>query len=108
VDEYQNFASESFAVLQSEARKLAIDLIVAHQFRDQLDEESRGSALNVGNFVSFRIAQRLQDRHRDCQAAAAAAGRKQSQRLLPVADFTRCACSLHTFFKTGWYNQGIT
>jgi hypothetical protein len=54
VDEYQNFASESFSVLQSEARKYAIDLIVAHQFRDQLSEENRGSALNVGNFVSFR------------------------------------------------------
>jgi DNA segregation ATPase FtsK/SpoIIIE-like protein len=54
VDEYQNFASESFSVLQSEARKYAVDLVVAHQFRDQLSEETRGSALNVGNFISFR------------------------------------------------------
>lgn len=55
VDEYQNFASESFSVLQSEARKYAVDLVVAHQFRDQLDDETRGAALNVGNFVSFRV-----------------------------------------------------
>lgn len=55
VDEYQNFASESFSMLQSEARKYAVDLVVAHQFRDQLDEQSRGSALNVGNFVCFRV-----------------------------------------------------
>jgi hypothetical protein len=55
VDEYQNFASESFSILQSEARKYAVDLMVAHQFRDQLDIESRGSALNVGNFMSFRV-----------------------------------------------------
>ena len=55
VDEYQNFASESFATLQSEARKYAVDLVVAHQFRDQLTDENKGSALNVGNFVSFRI-----------------------------------------------------
>lgn len=54
VDEYQNFASESFSVLQSEARKYAVDLVVAHQFRDQLTEEVRGSALNVGNFICFR------------------------------------------------------
>jgi hypothetical protein len=54
VDEYQNFASQSFSVLQSEARKYAVDLIVAHQFRDQLDIESKGAALNVGNFVAFR------------------------------------------------------
>lgn len=54
VDEYQNFASDSFSVLQSEARKYAVDLVVAHQFRDQLTLENRGSALNVGNFICFR------------------------------------------------------
>lgn len=55
VDEYQNFAGESFSVLQSEARKYAVDLIVAHQFRDQLSQETKGSALNVGNFICFRV-----------------------------------------------------
>lgn len=54
VDEYQNFAGDSFSVLQSEARKYAVDLVVAHQFRDQLTMENRGSALNVGNFICFR------------------------------------------------------
>ena len=54
VDEYQNFASDSFSVLQSEARKYAVDLVVAHQFRDQLTLENKGSALNVGNFVFYR------------------------------------------------------
>ena len=54
VDEYQNFASDSFSVLQSEARKYAVDLVVAHQFRDQLTDEVKGAALNVGNFISFR------------------------------------------------------
>ena len=54
VDEYQNFAGDSFSVLQSEARKYAVDLVVAHQFRDQLTLENRGSALNVGNFITFR------------------------------------------------------
>ncbi|MCH7662831.1 MAG: type IV secretion system DNA-binding domain-containing protein, partial [Chloroflexi bacterium] len=56
VDEYQNFATESFAVLQSEARKYAVDVIVAHQFRDQLDDLNRGSTLNVANFVVMRVS----------------------------------------------------
>lgn len=55
VDEYHSFATESFPTLQSEARKFAIDTIVAHQFRDQLDPLNRGSTLNVGNFIVFRI-----------------------------------------------------
>lgn len=56
VDEFQNFATESFATLQSEARKYAIDLIVAHQYRDQLDELNRGSTLNVANLIVMRIS----------------------------------------------------
>jgi len=55
VDEYHSFATESFPTLQSEARKFAIDTLVAHQYRDQLDYLNRGSTLNVGNFIFFRI-----------------------------------------------------
>jgi len=58
VDEFQNFATESFAILQSEARKYAVDVVVAHQFRDQLDDLSKGSTLNVGNMVVFRVTGR--------------------------------------------------
>jgi len=58
VDEFQNFATESFAILQSEARKYAVDVIVAHQYRDQLDDLSKGSTLNVGNMVVFRVTGR--------------------------------------------------
>lgn len=58
VDEFQNFATESFSILQSEARKYAVDVLVAHQFRDQLDELSKGSTLNVGNLITFRITGR--------------------------------------------------
>lgn len=57
-DEYQNFATESFPTLQSEARKYGIDVIVAHQFRDQLDELNKGSTLNVTNFVVLRVSGR--------------------------------------------------
>jgi len=55
VDEYHSFATESFPTLQSEARKFAIDTIVAHQYRDQLELLNKGSTLNVGNFIVFRI-----------------------------------------------------
>jgi DNA helicase HerA-like ATPase len=55
VDEFQNFATESFTILQSEARKYAVDTVVAHQFRDQLDDLNKGSTLNVGNMIVFRV-----------------------------------------------------
>lgn len=59
VDEFQNMATESFAILQSEARKYAVDVVVAHQYRDQLlDDLSRGSTLNVGNMVILRTTGR--------------------------------------------------
>jgi hypothetical protein len=54
VDEYQSFATESFPTLQSESRKFNIDTLVAHQYRNQLDELNRGSTLNVGNLIIFR------------------------------------------------------
>jgi hypothetical protein len=56
VDEYQSFATESFPTLQSEARKYAIDVTVAHQYRDQLDDLNRGSTLNVANFIVLRTS----------------------------------------------------
>lgn len=58
VDEFQNFATESFAVLQSEARKYAVDVVVAHQYRDQLSDQLKGSTLNVGNTIIFRVSGR--------------------------------------------------
>lgn len=58
VDEYQNFATKTFPDLQSEARKYAIDTVVAHQYRDQLDDENKGSTLNVANLISLRVSGR--------------------------------------------------
>ncbi len=56
VDEFQNFATESFATLQSEARKYGVTIMVAHQYRDQLDELNLGSTLNVANFIAMRVS----------------------------------------------------
>ncbi len=56
VDEFQNFATESFASILSEARKYRLNLILAHQFLAQLDETVLNALLgNVGTIVSFRV-----------------------------------------------------
>jgi hypothetical protein len=56
VDEFQNFATESFANILSEARKYRLNLILAHQFIAQLDEAVKDAVFgNVGTLVSFRV-----------------------------------------------------
>src|SRR3989344_2147577 len=56
VDEFQNFATESFASILSEARKYRLDLILAHQYLEQLDEKVLPAVFgNVGTIVCFRI-----------------------------------------------------
>mgnify|MGYP001585918645 FL=1 len=56
VDEFQNFATESFASILSEARKYRLDLILAHQYVEQMTEEVRDAVFgNVGTMISFRI-----------------------------------------------------
>ena len=56
VDEFQNYATEDFAVILSEARKYRLNLIVANQFVSQIDEEVKNAVFgNVGTIVSFRV-----------------------------------------------------
>jgi hypothetical protein len=56
VDEFQNFATDSFASILAEARKYHLNLIVAHQYTTQLEEKIRDAVFgNVGTFVAFRI-----------------------------------------------------
>ncbi len=56
VDEFQNFATESFADILSEARKYRLNLIMAHQYIEQLEEEVAAAVFgNVGTLVIFRI-----------------------------------------------------
>jgi hypothetical protein len=58
VDEFQNFSTDSFATIMSEARKYALNLIVANQFTTQLSEEIRDAVFgNMGTIVSFRVGQ---------------------------------------------------
>ena len=57
VDEFQNFATESFANILSEARKYRLNLIIAHQYIEQITDENVRAAIfgNVGTLVIFRI-----------------------------------------------------
>lgn len=56
VDEFQNFATDSFAVILSEARKYGLNLTVANQYVSQMPEVVRDAVFgNVGTMVSFRI-----------------------------------------------------
>ncbi len=56
VDEFQNFATDSFANILSEARKYRLSLIMAHQYIEQLEEMVAHAVFgNVGTIVTFRV-----------------------------------------------------
>ena len=56
VDEFQNFAVESFASILSEARKYRLCLTMAHQYIAQLSDEVREAVFgNVGTTITFRV-----------------------------------------------------
>jgi len=56
VDEIHNFLTLSFADILSEARKYGLNLTLAHQYIEQLDEKIRSAIFgNVGTIISFRV-----------------------------------------------------
>jgi len=56
VDEFQSFATSSFADILSEARKYHLNLILANQYLDQIDEKVRDAIFgNVGTIISFKV-----------------------------------------------------
>jgi len=56
VDEIHNFITLSFADILSEARKYELNLILAHQYIEQLDEKISAAIFgNVGTLISFRV-----------------------------------------------------
>jgi len=56
VDEFQNFATESFANILSEARKYRLSLVLGHQYINQIEETICDAVFgNVGTLVSFRV-----------------------------------------------------
>lgn len=56
VDEFQSFANQNFADILSEARKYKLNLIIAHQYIEQMEEEVRDAVFgNVGTTIAFRV-----------------------------------------------------
>lgn len=63
VDEFQNYVSQSFESILSEARKYRLWLVVAHQYTDQLKQEGLGGNMdlsktifgNVGNMFVYKV-----------------------------------------------------
>jgi hypothetical protein len=60
VDEFQNFATDSFCSILSEARKYHLALIMAHQYIKQLEKKQDTSIRdavfgNVGTMMSFKV-----------------------------------------------------
>ncbi len=57
VDEFQNFATDSFATILSEARKYGLNLTVANQYTSQMSDTVRDAVFgNVGTMISFRVS----------------------------------------------------
>lgn len=56
VDEFQSFANATFANILSEARKYHLNLIIAHQYIEQMEDDVRNAVFgNVGTTVTFRV-----------------------------------------------------
>lgn len=61
IDEFQNFITDSIATILSEARKYRLELVIAHQYMKQLEDNKGSTSVrdavlgNAGTMVSFRI-----------------------------------------------------
>lgn len=56
VDEFQNFATDSFSDIFSEARKYGLSLVIAHQYMNQVSDQLMDAILgNVGNMAVFHV-----------------------------------------------------
>ncbi len=56
VDEFQNFATDAFAVILAEARKYHLSLTMANQYVAQMSDVIKGAVFgNVGSLVSFQV-----------------------------------------------------
>ncbi|MFM9942160.1 MAG: type IV secretory system conjugative DNA transfer family protein [Hyphomicrobiaceae bacterium] len=82
-DEFQNFASASFATILSEARKYRLALVLAHQFLGQLPPLLRQAVIgNAGSIVAFRIGAE------DAPLLAAELGIETTSALSEIGNFT--------------------
>lgn len=63
IDEFQNFSTDAFSAILSEARKYRLCLTLSHQYVEQVPPAVRGAVFgNVGSLISFRVG------HTDAEA----------------------------------------
>jgi hypothetical protein len=89
-DEFQSFATESFALILSESRKYALTLTIGHQFLDQIPSPLRASVFgNVGSIIACRTGVG------DAPLIAEQIGLGGADALLDLPNFTAWARLLH-------------
>jgi hypothetical protein len=85
-DEFQSFATESFSLILSEARKYALTLTVGHQYLDQVSDDLKAAVFgNVGSIISCRVGVT------DADALAAQLGLGGPKGLLDLKNFSAWA-----------------
>ena len=56
MDEFQNYATDSFATILSEARKYRLNLTIANQYLGQLEESTLAAVFgNIGTLITFQV-----------------------------------------------------
>jgi hypothetical protein len=89
-DEFQSFATDSFALILSEARKYGLTLTVGHQYLDQLSPPLQAAVFgNVGSIVACRVGAS------DADTLAAQIGLPGPQALLDLPNYSAWARLLH-------------
>ena len=89
-DEFQSFATDSFALILSEARKYGLTLTLAHQYLSQLPNQLRSAVFgNAGSIVTCRAGAE------DASILAAQIGIDNSEALLDLPNFSAWARLLH-------------
>jgi hypothetical protein len=89
-DEFQSFATDSFALILSEARKYGLTLTLAHQYLNQLPDQLRSAVFgNAGSIVACRAGAE------DTTILAAQIGLGNSNALLDLPNFSAWARLLH-------------
>jgi hypothetical protein len=85
-DEFQSFATESFGLILSEARKYGLTLTLAHQFIEQLPDRLRAAIFgNVGSVLACRVGAS------DAPALAAQIGLPGEDALVDLPNFAAWA-----------------
>jgi hypothetical protein len=85
-DEFQSFATDSFALILSEARKYGLTLTIGHQFLDQIPERLLAAVFgNAGSLVACRVGAR------DAGIVAEQIGLGGADALLDLANFAAWA-----------------